>query len=624
MIHFSIIRKPDRRGAIPNGHRPTGPRRPFRRRRVWPRREVLLFVLALFHGLLGAGVGLDTDRWGATVDAGWRVLHGQVPGRDFAAVPSAGPHALALLFCILGESDQVARLGLVLLQALLALLIYRCARGVLSPRAALVPWTFAVLAGGPLSSTPHLLAVVLVLWASVEHLESRLELGPASLAAGASWLVSFDPGLLATLLLFLPSVFLRARRRCLPVLGQLRSLGVALAVPLCFTATLSLLLLASARPYSWAEAVQPSAWFERSHIHRDVLDRLRDAPYRSITSVPHLALVDYIQARSGLQLGGQPNILWRIFSAPSQERRWTLAFEVVLALLSAATLLIASVWIAVLRRIDLAPHLAMAMVLASLFLLTHETSYLGQLLPWVAFLATLTYLHIEEGMSLRLTRGWARVGRDVLRLGMAGVLAFVTAGSLGLETREFGSSLASLRSPGVPLGHGRSNARITPARREEIHQILQIVEPAPGDILSIPGGSMFNFLLSRPVPWCYSLLPETHPRLPWPLSAVPAVSRCLDFDALAATREAQLLKRILTRPVRFVLVPRGGEEREAASTFARAQPILHRYLTRKAVPLHTTRSHALYEIDPGGLRRWLCRTGGGRHPVPPSGTDHHA
>jgi hypothetical protein len=114
-----------------------------------PRPAALLLGLALLAGALRLGRPLAPFDEGFLLVGAERLLHGELPYRDFYALYPPGQYAVvALLFSLFGVEALVLRLYCLAVRAVVAWLVYRITHRLAGPAAAIAAWAGAVAWSG--------------------------------------------------------------------------------------------------------------------------------------------------------------------------------------------------------------------------------------------------------------------------------------------------------------------------------------------------------------------------------------------------------------------------------------------------------------------------------------------
>lgn len=213
--------------------------------------ESLLVALAAAVLLMAynwlAHVWLDLIDEGYFLEQATRILRGSLPYRDFDTYYTpAAVYLHALTFWITGEQSVIpVRLILAVVRTLTALLLYFLARPLAPPAIAAIPVLIVLVVDPvPIMWEPHPgtyanLAMLAVLAAMADFLERgrRASLILAGLASGIAFAFKQNIGVFAVMAV---TAFLLLHQKPIGLgwLGPLGRLGVALALPLAFTALL--------------------------------------------------------------------------------------------------------------------------------------------------------------------------------------------------------------------------------------------------------------------------------------------------------------------------------------------------------------------------------------------------
>src|ERR1044071_7496241 len=163
---------------------------------------LLLVVAGLWIGLPRYRLGLDLMDEGFLVTGAERVLHGEMPNRDFVSVQAPlSFYTVAAVFKIGGTSLASLRAAGLALYLLMILLTYAVARRLMRPAASLAAATPVVFVGMPFFSFVPFAwwqgttCVLLAAFLFLEALRGRAWIGlPAGLATAAAMLLRQDQG----------------------------------------------------------------------------------------------------------------------------------------------------------------------------------------------------------------------------------------------------------------------------------------------------------------------------------------------------------------------------------------------------------------------------------------------
>lgn len=108
--------------------------------------RIFLFAIASLYILTSINRPIDPYDEGIPLTGAFRILHGEVPYRDFWTIYAPGQfYTLAGIFSVLGTSALYARIYDVLIKAGISLLVFLLSDKLLGKRGALVPWFVSVL-----------------------------------------------------------------------------------------------------------------------------------------------------------------------------------------------------------------------------------------------------------------------------------------------------------------------------------------------------------------------------------------------------------------------------------------------------------------------------------------------
>lgn len=250
-----------------------------------PRSAALLLGLGMVAGALRLGHPLAAFDEGFLLVGAERLLHGELPYRDFYALYPPGQYAIvALLFSLFGVQALVVRLYCLVVRAVVAWLLYRIAHRLAGPAPAIAAWAGAVAwtsAFGDFGLTTYpalalVLAALLKLLGAIDGEPGRAASGRALAASGCLLaLAAFFRHDLAAygLLAGLPLLREAARR------GGWRAVAFGFGAPLAAVfAALSVPLLALV-PWS-------ALAFELFQYPATSYSAMRGLPYPPLVAVP--------------------------------------------------------------------------------------------------------------------------------------------------------------------------------------------------------------------------------------------------------------------------------------------------------------------------------------------------
>lgn len=551
----------------------------------------LLVLLPLAYNGLAADIYLNISDSGVHCDHAWRIMRGEVLGRDFPGLRSVFPYVLAGLFQLFGTDYLVYRWFLVAVKTLMAVLAHRVAGHLLSPPLATLAYFLTVLASGPLHKALLPAVHLFLLLAALRHLEGRWGLRGLGLAVTGALLVRPDVAALTTVLAILPALLIRGRRLGLCWKGMLRRTAYCGAVAGTSLALILCLWIATGPAYSWAEAFRPDLWASKEVVLRDFMDRMRQEPVRSITSFVSLTIIDYVGVAfvAHLEARDLTEALFqgRLGELPLKEliERGLVDFEGVLLALGVGWLLFRPSAGATLVLLGCASAFTK-------FLHRADTSHLAQNFPpfYVLGLWLSVQLHRVLGSAVLQT-----LLRRAVAVAVAGFVLFVVI----LGRYELGSALGSLQDRQYLIDHPR--ARVWMPYREglELDTLLARIEDTAGGLVAVPYCPMFHFLTGKPHPWCYSMFPYLPRRL---VDSMPSLAPYLTpEDVIAIIREHNiyLARRIIEAGTTRILL-------EHFSPFAaivdvrRTAPLLSETESIGRVLYHSAR----FTLWEGSPRRW--------------------